>query len=297
MGKYETKMLQADRDPIFQIDFKTDYKTIINFHSHEGYEIVWLTNGEANYIFENKVYRLTKGQVLFFKSSELHKVRLKEGCPYERVVLMFTEEFFSFQHPIFTNFQQFFEENKTPHYALHFYTWKADRFQHIIDQLLHEDGSNQLWERKSALELYMLELLLFLGREVMAETETERPLYVVNSSVEKEDMLERVLQEIALIWNTQWRLEDLAQRLHINKYYLCHFFKKEFGVTVHQYILQRRMYEAKKLLVYTNIPINQIAEKVGFLTASNFIRTFKKHILVTPKKFRNNETMETLEFT
>jgi two-component system response regulator YesN len=48
-----------------------------------------------------------------------------------------------------------------------------------------------------------------------------------------------------------------------------------------------RINESKKLLKTTNLPVYQIAERVGFNSSSHFIKIFKKNEEVTPLQFRN----------
>src|SRR5699024_8304867 len=96
--------------------------------------------------------------------------------------------------------------------------------------------------------------------------------------------------EINEVWNTEWRLNTIAEHLHISKYYLCRFFKKEFGVTIQEYILQRRLFETNRLLTDTKLTVQEISEHVGFLSASSFIRRFKERIGVTPNQYRKKQT-------
>ncbi|WP_100406292.1 helix-turn-helix transcriptional regulator [Bacillus solitudinis] len=294
MQNINDELLIHETVPTFIIQYKTSDITASNFHFHSGYEIVWLKQGEAKYIFEEKVYHLTKHHVLLFKSTEFHKVSLSANSVYERVVIMFTDEFVSFDHPILTKFKQFLEDLPLPHYVLHLFTWKAEQFQHIVDHLLREQENNQ-WEQKSALELYFLELLLYLGREIQLSYDPKSHLSDFQASKDV-GVHERILKEINVIWDTDWCLENLADRLHFNKYYLCHFFKKEFGVTIYQYIQQRRIYEAKKMLINTDMPIHKLAKKVGFTSVSSFIRSFKNHVRMTPKKYRQTTNIPSLEF-
>ncbi|SFL38112.1 AraC-type DNA-binding protein [Gracilibacillus orientalis] len=99
---------------------------------------------------------------------------------------------------------------------------------------------------------------------------------------------DKIIKEINEVWNKGWSLENIAKRLHMNKYYLSHFFKKEFGVTIQEYILQRRLFEANKLLSDTEMPIHQIAEYVGFMSASSFNRRYKERTGITPNQYRKN---------
>ncbi|MFC4403032.1 helix-turn-helix domain-containing protein [Gracilibacillus xinjiangensis] len=278
--------------PVFKIQHKQDKKSVRDFHSHDGYEIVWIKNGEAKFIFPEKVYHLKKDHVLFFKSTEFHKVSLPENTKYDRVVIMFTDDFFSVEQPVFTKFKQMLDDLPSHHGLLHLFIWRKSPFEHIVDQLLLEDGDRHVWGQKDAMELYLTELLLYLSREMHSSFNQE---LTYNHSMNKtQDVVlqERILKEINNIWDTNWQLEDLADRLHFNKYYLCHFFKKEFGMTIHQYILQRRIFEAQRMLIDTNISINDMASQVGFSTASNFIRCFKKYVHMTPKQFRDHRNTD-----
>lgn len=286
MRVYHDKLFSKKfKRPKLSVQYKVDRKTAANFHSHSGYEIVWLQNGEATYIFEEKIFHLTKGQILFFKSTDFHKVKLNKGIPYERVVTLFSEDFFCFNHPIFEKFTSFLDKLPSPQYVLNLQSWKEEQLQQIVDYLLFEQNNEELWEKESALEIYLLEFLLLLGREIQSSFVQNSHL-LLNRDSRKVEMLERILKEINEVWNTDWRLDTLAETLHLNKYYLCHFFKKEFGLTIHEYILQRRIYEAKKLLQSTSAPVHQISEKSGFSSPSSFIRSFKQQVHLTPNQFR-----------
>ncbi|WP_194842032.1 AraC family transcriptional regulator [Gracilibacillus salitolerans] len=280
--KLESEKKQVDV-PAFTIQHKVDNKTPKDFHSHPGYEVVWVRSGEAQFIFEEKVFHLKKGHVLLFNSSELHKVRLPDNQAYDRVMIMFTDHLFCYEQPIFQEFKHLLNQQPTSHCFLEIEERGYEDFYHIIRQLLQEEMSPDKWQHQHALILYVSELLLFFSRAI--HTSIDRTFHISDSNPVLTQ--ERILKEINRIWHTNWQLEDLAEKLHFNKYYLCHFFKKEFGMTIHHYILQRRMYEAKKLLMETNMPIAEIASRIGFSTASNFIRCFKKYHHVTPKQFRN----------
>ncbi|ENH97084.1 AraC family transcriptional regulator [Gracilibacillus halophilus YIM-C55.5] len=274
--------------PGFLIQYKTDRNIPTNYHYHSGYEIVWLKAGKARYIFEDKVYSLKKDSILLFKSSEFHRVYLPEHTVYERVVVMFTDDFFSMQHTIMNQFQHLFESLSSPHLMWNAFIWQTDHIQPLFDALIEETNHPKRWMQQSAIEIYLLQLLLFLCRE-MEEREQLQPQSLKVNSSDQLSPHDNIIQAMNEIWNKDWKLDDLADKLHFNKYYLCHFFKKEFGVTVQEYILQRRMFEAMKMLHYKNLTVQQIAEYVGFQSASSFIRRFKNHVGVTPNQYRKSK--------
>lgn len=85
-------------------------------------------------------------------------------------------------------------------------------------------------------------------------------------------------------------LQELADLVHLTPNYLCTLFKEHTGTTLMNYSRQIRMWEAEKLLTYTDLPIYRIAEDIGYEEASYFTKVFRKTYGVSPTKFRNNLT-------
>ncbi|MBF6979169.1 helix-turn-helix transcriptional regulator [Aerococcaceae bacterium zg-BR22] len=81
-------------------------------------------------------------------------------------------------------------------------------------------------------------------------------------------------------------LESIADELHYNPNYLSNIFKKEVGVSFTDYLNNYRLKMAKKLLVETDMPIKDIAEKLRYTNSQNFIRFFKKNEGTTPGAYR-----------
>lgn len=82
-------------------------------------------------------------------------------------------------------------------------------------------------------------------------------------------------------------LAGTAQDLYMNPNYVSQLFKKEAGVTFVQYITQKRVEDAKELLVSTRKPLMDIAIEVGFNDYFYFIKTFKKITGLAPGQYRN----------
>lgn len=88
-------------------------------------------------------------------------------------------------------------------------------------------------------------------------------------------------------YQSKINLNLLAQKFFIDKFYLSKSFKREFDITINQYLIQTRITHAKRLLRFTNKPIEQIAPTVGFPDANYFARIFKKTEKTTPGHFRD----------
>lgn len=83
-------------------------------------------------------------------------------------------------------------------------------------------------------------------------------------------------------------LDDIATGLNASKKTLNPAFKKEYGVTITQYVRQTKIETAKELLIASNLSLLEIAEFLSFPTATYFVKTFKKVTGVTPNHFRKH---------
>ncbi len=82
-------------------------------------------------------------------------------------------------------------------------------------------------------------------------------------------------------------IKDFCAKYKISMPYFGHMFKTETGVFFNAYVAQYRICMALELLRATDIKINEIAERVGFSSASYFIACFRKQTGQTPIKYRS----------
>ncbi len=81
-------------------------------------------------------------------------------------------------------------------------------------------------------------------------------------------------------------LDRLSEQFYISKYYLSREFKKEYGITVIQYVLTKKITNAKELLRYSNASIEEIARICGIDDASYFNKVFRKMEGCTASEYR-----------
>ncbi len=84
-------------------------------------------------------------------------------------------------------------------------------------------------------------------------------------------------------------LTQLSELVSLSPYYFSRAFKKETGVPPHQYVIRTRISYAKYYLSSTDKSVSEIAYSAGFLDDSAFCSTFKKHVGMTPKEYRNQK--------
>ena len=81
-------------------------------------------------------------------------------------------------------------------------------------------------------------------------------------------------------------LTQIAESIDTNSAYLSKLFKKQMGVNFVDYINKYRVGRAKKLLRSSDLSIQQICREVGFISAQNFIKVFRKFEQCTPGQYR-----------
>lgn len=81
-------------------------------------------------------------------------------------------------------------------------------------------------------------------------------------------------------------LATLEQMFFINKFYLTRIFKENFGISINNYLIQKRITDAKYQLRFTDKTIEEIGHSCGMADASYFNRVFKKVEGISPREFR-----------
>ncbi len=120
--------------------------------------------------------------------------------------------------------------------------------------------------------------------------ELQAPLSSGEKSVAERSAVEKVLQ--AQRWATERlgesvRLDDWASSVGLGSIYFGRIFKKESGKRPMQWLNERRLQLAARLLQLTGKPIYAIAEECGFSCPFYFSRTFRKKFGMPPSDFRN----------
>lgn len=130
----------------------------------------------------------------------------------------------------------------------------------------------------------MDELIVIIMREAHLNNfyyDNEQPAQKIISAIKKtKHFMERHYQD-------KITLEDLANKVFLNKYYLSHSFKKYEGISPMQYLTQVRIKKAQSLLNSTDFSIMDIAMQTGFTSAANFCKIFKYNIGYSPLQYKN----------
>lgn len=87
--------------------------------------------------------------------------------------------------------------------------------------------------------------------------------------------------------NEEISLDILSKKVNFAPAYLSRLFKNYTGISLTKYITDERMKKSKYLLRYTNLKINEIAEKVGLENQRYFCQVFKKYNGISASEYRS----------
>ena len=83
-------------------------------------------------------------------------------------------------------------------------------------------------------------------------------------------------------------VEQIANELKISVSYAKRIFKKQTGITIFDYLFERRMKEAKLLLKDPYLCVYEIADKLGYKSKTYFATAFQKYTGMTPNEYRKH---------
>lgn len=153
----------------------------------------------------------------------------------------------------------------------------------IIDNIQRElDGG-----RKSAMtaaQHHLGLLLVWIDRQ-LSEREPEAPA-VPRRAAEK--LSARYASILEREFRSGFGVGDYAAALGVTPTHLTRACKISAGRTALSLLQDRRLFEARQMLVNTQTPVKDIAASLGFSTASYFTRNFQHSIGQTPSAFRRN---------
>ncbi len=94
------------------------------------------------------------------------------------------------------------------------------------------------------------------------------------------DYIYKHLHERITLW-------DLAEYTQLSESYLSRLFKKNLGISVSEYIREKKIERAENLLKYSDYSYIEIANYLAFSSQSHFIQVFEKQVGMTPRRYRD----------
>ena len=105
--------------------------------------------------------------------------------------------------------------------------------------------------------------------------------------IQSAEVIDQVIAYIDRNYMSAISIGQIAERFYITPNYLSTLFHKKTGSTFMSYLKKIRLLKAKELLVEPNIQVQQVAERVGYLSVRHFARLFAEQFGCLPSKYRD----------
>jgi AraC family transcriptional regulator len=153
--------------------------------------------------------------------------------------------------------------------------------QHLANLLRHGNNGGQPVSRLKAESITIAMLAHLSLGDGTAGVEVPREIAPIVSG-----RLAQVVDYIESNLNEQLSLVALARIAQMSAFHFARQFKSSTGLTPHQYVMQRRIDRARRLLRDPRLSIADVAFDCGFATQAHLTAVFRKLVGATPKAYR-----------
>lgn len=99
-----------------------------------------------------------------------------------------------------------------------------------------------------------------------------------------------ILQHINLKIYDTIKVTELEKQFYLSESALRRRFKEEVGISINEYVNQRKI-EESKMMLQSGVPVGEIARRLSFYDLSHYYRTFKKYTGMAPQYFRDTNVV------
>lgn len=245
--------------------FKTVWPYFTERANLNSFLVVCTLSGEGRLQYEGREYALLEGSLFFIHCMKHHEYHTVKGKNWE----------FLWLHLNGMNALGYYEE-----FVKNGFRILDIREKELTEQTLRRIiAINQ--KRELTTEVRTSGLIGTLLTELIAQNtaESRQAILIPEFVRAAEKYLEQHFRE-------KVPLQELADMLHVDRFYLIKEFGRYVGISPHEYQIELRISYAKELLKYSDLSVNEIAYACGMNQTSHFISLFREREHSTPARFR-----------
>ncbi len=254
-------------------------------HIHSFYQIIWFKTGKGKHFVDFKEYEVTENSIFFIGKDQVHY--FDSNTDYTGVLLHFNESFLiqdNSQVEFFLKCNLFNNPYQVPVYAVESGT--QDILENYLKLIRLELNKKEEFGQDELLRVYLKAFLIQIQRRKNEfEKNTELPSFLVD---EKRMQLLKFINLVDEHYKAGLTVSDYAKHMYISSRTLSDLTNQLLGKSPSLIIQERIVLEAQRLLLHSEMNINQIAYRLGFDDPSYFVKYFKKHSQLSPSEFRKS---------
>jgi len=249
-----------------------------DFHFHEFDKIVILISGSVNYMVEGTDYSLKPWDILLVRHHMIHKAVIDMSVPYERIIIYLDSAYVDRFAPNDGLMECFARAEKRRFCLTRPEEAEIETLKLSLDRLeasLDDSAFGADLMRGTLLAQLMVQINRIMQKETASHTE----------SAEYNEKISAALSYINENLTGTLSVDELAAMSYLSRYHFMRLFKSQTGCTVHNYIRQKRLVLAARL-IREGMSASQAAAECGFGDYSAFHRAFTQTFGVSPGKIK-----------
>lgn len=241
----------------------------IPFHWHNEIQITWVYQGTLSYCINGETFVLDRSKLLFINSHILHSSKtINENA--RTLCIDFNQTIF---HPMIL---KYYVAPVLENSACTFMLVPLNPYQlDILEKFT-------TWNEKTLGYFPVTNFLSQLVEDIVKNFEGRN----VPANFDEAYKFNQILEYVHSHYSEPLAVKDIAGISHINKNKLTILFDKYTNMSPIKYLNEYRLYNAKNMIVGSDMSISRISEEVGFNQLSHFVQQFKRSYGLTPLKYR-----------
>lgn len=281
---FNTRQYMVSQD--FEIYYYNDLKhPEVSLHSHDYYEFYFFLEGDVSIQIGKEVHSIKPGDILLMPPKISHRpIFHSENVPYRRFVFWISEDYCKYLKELSSDYVYLIDYvRKSKDYIFHNDPISFNTVHSKIVRLLEEIHS-QRFGRDTQVRLCVNDLIFYLNRLAYEQNEPAR----ITGEL---DLYQKLLEYIEDHLDEDLSLESIASEFYVSKYHIAHIFKDRLGMSIHQYITKKRLSLCKEAILGA-ASITEVYQSFGFSDYSSFFRAFKKEFGMSPKEYKDMQSMK-----
>jgi len=248
------------------------------YHAHDFVEFSIVTSGQTHYNIKGSHYTLEKNDVMIFNPGIHHQELITPDTVCTQLHIGIANLNIDRMSP---NYMRALDG--APILSVKKYN---EEFTQCYNEIVKEQRLRQLGH-SFVLKSLVMKLIIILYREM--DRCSSPPFHQADQLIsnDKKVIVQSLIDYMSYYYMEDISLSYLSTVMHISPAYISKIFKEETGSSPIQYLIEIRLEKAKSLLVSSSLPIQEIAEAVGYKDAYYFSKLFKKYYDLSPSAYRN----------
>ena len=274
------------KEDILETDYRAKGKDdrLYAAHNDLSIEIIQTWSSGGFFMAKNNIFPIETGSVFLINAIENHASNPNVPEHYIRNKLIVSRNFFmNLVHTV--GLEEIVWKPLNEEGGLHFNFASTPTIANNLDVYFQQADKLYSTEMDAPLSHAKISSIV---TQILITLFTEH--HPVEPSLDKSQKTLHTIMEYINNHSSSWSLltlDAISKNLHISPSYLSHLFKRTTGQSLMQFISERRIAEAKKLLINTDTKIQAISDLLEYGNCTVFCKTFKKNTQMTPKEYRH----------